>query len=132
MFNANNNQITTTRTIQAWCKGHNATWIDDFSNGGGGNRPADLSTPSYENDFSIYPNPASDKVNIIIPPLGEEYIDILITDINGRSIQKEHYNLVADDYNQVSVSFNKNITSGVYLVHLSASNYRITRKLIIQ
>lgn len=65
---ANNNQITTTRTIQAWCKGHNATWIDDFSNGGGGNRPADLSTPSYENDFSIYPNPASDKVNIIIPP----------------------------------------------------------------
>ena len=128
---ANNNQITTTRTIQAWCKGHNSIWIDDFSNGGGGNRPANFEN-QHTNDLTIFPNPATDNVNIIVPPLGENNIEITITDINGRVIQKNKVDLIADDYNHISLRLNNLITSGVYVVHFSALNFTATKKLIIQ
>lgn len=84
-------------------------------------------SPDVENKnaFSIFPNPASENINIISNlPAGFQF---LITDISGKEIEKG-----ISKANSVSVN-TKNLQNGIYCVSLFIENKIITTKqLIIQ
>ncbi len=85
---------------------------------------ASLSNDEFlQNAFKVYPNPVSGNlVTIEIDLQGEKNIELF--DLSGRRVMKEQLNT-----NQINVS---ELTSGVYLLKISVSQYTITKKLIIK
>jgi hypothetical protein len=76
-----------------------------------------------EKDFILYPNPAQDKVNILLPT-HTQYIHII--DNLGRTVQKETLNLT-DSYSLNT----QNLTEGIYTVVIYTEKQVFTQKLSI-
>lgn len=76
-----------------------------------------------EKDFILYPNPAQDRVNILLPK-NSQYIHII--DNLGRTVQKETLN-ATDNY-----SINtQNLTEGIYNMVIYTEKQIFTQKLSI-
>ena len=74
-------------------------------------------------DFSMYPNPASDIVQLKFP-VGIENTKVEIFDILGKQIK---VNL--SEENTIDVS---KLPSGAYFVSINADDTKVTKKLIIK
>lgn len=81
--------------------------------------------------FSIYPNPASEKININFNSASQNAVSLKIIDLSGRILQnviipsqKETANYVLD--------INDRITPGVYIISISSGGNNHSQKLIIQ
>jgi len=88
----------------------------------------DFNTLSVEEEnelstLSLYPNPASDIVQIVLPT-DIKNIEIEVFDNAGKQISMQ---LSAD--NTIDVS---NIASGLYLVNITSNNSKTTKKLIVK
>ncbi|MBP1630547.1 MAG: Flagellar hook-length control protein FliK [Bacteroidetes bacterium] len=78
-----------------------------------------------EEIYTIYPNPASDKVNIVITN-NKIYKSLNIYNILGRRVITQSIN---QDKTQVDVS---GLSTGVYFIQLSDGNNNKTHKLVIK
>lgn len=82
-------------------------------------------------NINIYPNPASDLVDIVLKDLNpSENIVLSITDIQGREVYSE-------TINNAGISFTKKLdvssfSEGMYLVNIVSGNKLSVKKLIIQ
>ena len=85
------------------------------------------STLDKNSNYSIYPNPAQNTINIVSLNKQSEAMDIEIFDIQGRSFLQEH--LVIDESSTISVS---SLKSGVYFIVISSANDKFTEKLVIE
>lgn len=80
---------------------------------------ADASLTKNEINFSVYPNPASEKLTI-----DKEAGIIKLTDLNGKVILiKQHYNKTSIDVSE--------LPSGLYLIHLQNKNQITTQKIVV-
>ncbi len=85
--------------------------------------PATLSTEEFlADDFSIYPNPVSDYVNVKL--LKDAKVSIF--NINGKLV-KSHESFIGE--NRIDVS---NLSAGVYLMELSSEGKSMTNKIILK
>ncbi len=73
-----------------------------------------LSTPSFENSMSLYPNPAQDY--IMVKNNFTENQTVVIYNVAGQTIMKQEIN-----QNENSLDVTK-LASGIYFVHLPESN----------
>lgn len=76
--------------------------------------------------FEIYPNPANDKLNVVIPNALRDG-QLRITDMNGRVIMMRNISEIGLE-GQIGTS---ELATGVYMVTLSNASEIITKKLII-
>lgn len=72
--------------------------------------------------ISVYPNPTSDFININSSEI--ENFDVLIVDVNGRSIINQN---VAGNQTQIDFS---NFANGIYILSINKNNQVETYKLI--
>lgn len=79
-------------------------------------------------DFSIYPNPASEKATIQFINILENEVSISVFDLQGKEILTEKGNIVN---NQSTISITK-LQSGMYFIKITMSDTTITRKLIVK
>lgn len=113
-----------------WARGNGATF--NLSNHGGGNRGATASgitlginDLTLANNFKIYPNPASSKINIKLP-----------STLN--TVTLEAFNTLGSKiYNQDISNLNTSIdvsnwSNGIYLIHLKTDNNLLTKRFIKQ
>ena len=85
--------------------------------------PTTLNTEEFlAEDFSIYPNPVSDFINVKL--LKEAKVSIF--NINGKLV-KSHESFIGE--NRIDVS---NLSAGVYLMELSSEGKSMTRKIILK
>jgi hypothetical protein len=75
--------------------------------------------------FSVYPNPVSDEINIVNP--ANDDAQVRIYSIDGRSCFGEYQ--ISGLINHISVS---HLTSGVYLVELQNEKGRSSQKIIVE
>lgn len=88
----------------------------------------DVSDLNSSKGFSLYPNPASDFVNLNIDQTGK--YSIKIYDMAGKSVfVQKAQNLNANSTVKIPVS---NINSGVYVISIEGENQSFTKKLIIK
>ena len=73
------------------------------------------------NEFTVYPNPATNVLNID----GEHLISSTIYDLNGRAV-------VNTDLQQTQSIDISNLESGVYTVNIRSEKGEYVEKLIIQ
>jgi len=75
-------------------------------------------------EINIYPNPASDIVNISIPALGK--YELVVSDILGNIVNRTHDN---NESIQLQLA---NYSSGVYFIHIRNMDISYKAVLIIQ
>ena len=78
-------------------------------------------------DILVYPNPASDRINITIPDDGMEY-DLRIYSITGQLLQQER---LLQPVDQTPVYLD-DLRSGLYLIQISDGANRYPKKLVIR
>ncbi|HRH66049.1 MAG TPA: M43 family zinc metalloprotease [Bacteroidia bacterium] len=82
------------------------------------------------NDFTLYPNPAKDEVNIAFSASQDEFIQIRVFDMVGKTIRDEKIN-VASGMNKFSIDLAL-LNKGIYFVELTNSTERLVKKLILE
>jgi hypothetical protein len=122
LLGAGTYEITYTFTDANGCEGSatQAIKVDDCTSG-----LADLNNGLQ---FEMFPNPTSDKVNLMINNDETTDINIRIISLDGKIIESVfirntlNFNHTLDVYNY---------TSGVYFVHISSNLGNVVKKLIV-
>jgi hypothetical protein len=76
------------------------------------------------NEFSIFPNPATDK--LFIKTYGGDDVAITITDVSGRVVATQ---LAASELTAINLA---NLSAGIYYVRVQTNNYNRVEKFIRQ
>jgi len=79
-------------------------------------------------DFSIFPNPASNEINVLLPEVTDN-ISITITDLLGNVISGR--TISAGRYQRVQFNLNS-VVPGIYLIHVQSAEISMTKKAVIQ
>ena len=79
--------------------------------------------------FSIFPNPASDKVSIRIESAEAKPIQVAIVDLIGKTVFSGEFNL-GSGTNTREIGLD-NISKGVYILRLTIDGQTLNRKLIV-
>lgn len=87
-----------------------------------------LSVEDEENGFSLYPNPANDKLNIVLFAQTRD-CKIQIVDLYGRTLFSENYIKVSEN-SVFQINLNE-FSNGIYLIKLYFSNKFLLKKIII-
>jgi len=86
-----------------------------------------LARDDFQNQFLVYPNPASDFITITNKGTILNDASISIIDMNGRVLTTQKINLI--DSHQVSVGA---LSSGVYLLSIKEGNKSSVQKIMVQ
>lgn len=86
-------------------------------------------TNSFQN-LSIYPNPFKDKTLIKINQDKPAYIEINISNIEGKVIRNEFYNNKKQGLNEITIE-KGDLKPGIYFCRLRGENINYTTKLIV-
>lgn len=83
-----------------------------------------------EADFTIFPNPATDKVNIYLKRYFDKEIDIVIYNTLGNAILKKHIDNLDDKI--LPINLNKNIfKEGIHIVSVIHKGRATSKKLVV-
>ncbi|MEZ5198101.1 MAG: T9SS type A sorting domain-containing protein [Bacteroidales bacterium] len=86
---------------------------------------SDIGEEIAEKSFQLFPNPASDKVQVSLE--GDDWKELIIADLSGREVVR----MPLGNQSAVSVPLGQ-LHSGVYLVTLQSGVSKAIQKLIIQ
>jgi hypothetical protein len=85
------------------------------------------STTSTENNYTLYPNPATDKLNVAIDLNYASAINIVITNVLGQYIANQTFT------NSVNTTFDlTNIKAGVYFITMETNKEKVTKRFVKQ
>jgi hypothetical protein len=86
---------------------------------------------SPESLVSIYPNPnRGDLLKIMIPEVEGKEVNVRVIDALGRIVFANRYSV--DGYLNSEITFNDDVTTGLYLVEFTFDGEVVTEKLLIQ
>jgi Secretion system C-terminal sorting domain len=88
-----------------------------------------MNTTSKDLTVCIQPNPSRGSMDLLMSNLGNQTVNIDVTDLLGREIYRKTY---ADPGNRVKDHLNLSIPAGTYLLHVKTTTISTTEKLIIQ
>ena len=94
------------------------------------NRALATSVVNEANSLSVYPNPASDIVNLNFALPANQPATITLSDMTGRTVSSISVNATTGNNNNISIPV-ANIPAGMYLVQLQSASGNITRKVSI-
>lgn len=78
------------------------------------------------NAFTVYPNPASGNVNLILANTNANRFDVSITDVLGKVV-------IENTFNGTEANLNiGTLKSGVYFINITAEGKQSTKKLIVK
>lgn len=80
--------------------------------------------------LNIYPNPASETVNINLNAGNQQAVQCIITDLSGKVVMQQTYN-VAVGNNTFSADVS-HLAKGIYMLQIAGNTMQATQKLIIQ
>ena len=90
-----------------------------------------VSFPEVEiNSFSIFPNPATDQINILFNAGNNQLVTIELLDINGNKIDRiVHKNLTGQQ--KITHNLSPQFSKGIYFVLLRIGNHQNVLKVIV-
>lgn len=84
----------------------------------------------FEGKVSVYPNPASEQLNILFTSQEEFAIDVTIVDLNGKELLSENH-FVKQGENRLSYNL-KRFGQGIYFLHLRGEQGVLSYKLVVK
>ncbi len=89
------------------------------------NTTAGIESQVLEQNLTVYPNPASDLVNVDLTGFNDD-VSVTIFDLNGKSVLFQ--NVTDNSLFQLNISDLKN---GIYQIRVSDKNHSVSQKLVI-
>jgi hypothetical protein len=83
------------------------------------------------NSVNIYPKPADKSVNLSFSSALKSAIKVAVFDLSGKELQNVIIPFQTTPVNYL-LEFNNKITSGIYIIRISADNYNHSEKLIVK
>lgn len=111
--------------------GPDAAWLQDWTTSYAKTPGASgiNKTDAYFNTVNVFPNPANNKVNLVVNSKTNMNGVVEITDINGKLLYAQHATLVAGENN---FTFNtQSYATGLYIVRLIGNDFAVSRKVSI-
>jgi hypothetical protein len=82
------------------------------------------------NAISVFPNPASGKLNFKWNASGTEYLNVhLYNSIGAEVLRGEKIKVNSVTENQIDIS---QLSSGIYMLVIDNGNVRVTKKIVVQ
>jgi hypothetical protein len=92
--------------------------------------PVSIKEVENINDLAIYPNPASDKLNVNFNTSTPDNFEITIYNVTGQVVYKETLNnFIGNYHNELNIA---DFAQGVYLMNIKSSKGAATRKVVVQ
>lgn len=88
---------------------------------------AGIRETSLNSDFSLYPNPATDKLNIVLSNKKAENVSVKIFNNLGQLVKTATLGNATDINNQIDLA---GLSSGIYVVKTTVGNASSSKKLI--
>ncbi|MCF6342073.1 MAG: T9SS type A sorting domain-containing protein [Bacteroidales bacterium] len=83
------------------------------------------------NDFQVFPNPTSNRVQLQFEMLEKQEADIKLFDVYGREVQSVYKGVLPQGKASLTFSFKSlNLGAGYYFVQLRAGNSALSKKII--
>ena len=83
------------------------------------------------NALKIYPNPASEYVNLRYPAEYGESLSVQIYNVLGKKVQDKNLAISAEGNNHIQINV-QNLKDGIYIVRFRAGNQIINKKLHVR
>ena len=80
-------------------------------------------------DVNVYPNPATDNVNVAISVPAEQKVTFQIVDMAGRVIQSESMRIDGEYTYSTNIS---NLATGIYMMRVQTENGKSIHKFIVE
>ena len=94
------------------------------------NTVSGIENSNFLNSFSLYPNPATEKLNIELNLLQQQDIQIEVIAINGNTVITKS---IPKQLGTVSTSLNISaLAKGIYVVKIIGETGSLTRKLVVK
>ncbi len=90
---------------------------------------AGIRESALNSDFSLYPNPATDKLNVVLTNKKAENVSVKIFNNLGQLVKTVAVGNATDINNQIDLA---GLNSGIYVVKTTVGNASSSKKLIIQ
>lgn len=84
----------------------------------------------FENSISVYPNPATNQVNIIRQTNDTSIDAINIYDISGRLVKTVSKDTFSDASSPIEIDVN-DFSNGTYLIKINSGNISTTKKIVV-
>jgi hypothetical protein len=84
----------------------------------------------FENSISMYPNPASNQVNITRQSNNKPIDAINIYDISGKFVKSVDKNQFSDASSRINIDVS-DLSNGTYLVKINSGNLYTTKKMVV-
>ena len=82
-----------------------------------------------ENEFEVYPNPASNQLNIRLHNTNTAILSLTLFDVSGRTVlHKTEFSGNKNDY-QVNID---HLNNGLYLLKINSVEKTITKRIILK
>jgi len=91
------------------------------------NLTAQVPEQNIESGIQVFPNPATDFVNVVLPKTSEK-LQVELFTIQGARVYSE---LIRDSFHHISLS-NANFGNGIYLLRVSGGTVNFTQQILIQ
>ncbi len=79
-------------------------------------------------ELKVYPIPAKEKINVILPKECAENVDISLVNTNGQTIK--NYGMFQGNSGTLELNLN-GLNSGIYVILITGDNYQKSRKIIV-
>ncbi|HPI20097.1 MAG TPA: T9SS type A sorting domain-containing protein [Candidatus Kapabacteria bacterium] len=91
-----------------------------------------LSVPEItnENHFSVYPNPASNEINISFDFQLTNYIELTVTNFMGIVVKELFINSLSNDKNTLNINLS-DLATGMYIITIKTSSFTESKKISI-
>jgi hypothetical protein len=82
------------------------------------------------NQVELYPNPASDKVNLSFLSASAQKANMIITNQLSQTVEKNEV-ILQEGSNLLEIA-TREYANGIYFINLETENGKLTRKLVIK
>jgi hypothetical protein len=80
---------------------------------------------------TVYPNPVSDVMNLVLNPGKSKSVMISVLDMSGRTVLNKKFEIQAEDLSTLKIPVSE-LPSGMYMVRIQAGTNVMARKMIVK
>lgn len=81
-----------------------------------------------EQEVRIFPNPATDYVQIQLDLDRAQNVDVFLTDVSGKILKMNHHSKLYSDLLKVDVT---SVPAGTYFLNVTTEEGRLTKKISV-
>ena len=83
------------------------------------------------NSFSVWPNPANEKIQISIQNPESGWIKVNLMDMQGKTVQTKEFTLYTKAKANFEIQLDKSISDGVYFMQIQSEKNVFNKKIIV-